>query len=92
MKRSELKYPNVRCEHHSGPDEPGYVVCQHVVDGAAVSHFLGATDKCLGEVLCGPCLAALRSDNTRDDLPLILSCAHGVRDSGWDHVSQASVQ
>lgn len=85
-------FPNVRCDDHPGPDEPGYVVCVHVVRGAAVAHFEPATDKNLGTVLCGSCWELLRIEHTRDDLPLILSCAHGVRNSGWDSPGPRRIQ
>jgi hypothetical protein len=80
---SEPIYPNVRCDAHpDAPDEPGYVVCKHVIGGAPVVHFEPATEKQLGTVLCGKCsMLGLYSEKE-----LVVGCAHLIRESGWDRV------
>lgn len=81
----EPKYPNVRCDNHpDAPDEPGYIVCEHVLRGAAVRDFQPATSKSLGHVLCESCarhVSHLKSDS------LVLGCAHLIRENGWDKMT-----
>lgn len=80
----EHPFPLVECDDHPGIVEPGYAVCIHVVrDGAPVAHFVRATDTALGEVLCIGC--SRESEVSPGNL--LLSCAPGVRESGWDKVT-----
>jgi len=72
------KYPIVACDGHPGEDEPGYIVCQHVLEGSAVSHFEPATSEKLGTVACRICWTNIDIDCFN------LCCAHAVRDHGWD--------
>lgn len=76
------KFPFVRCDAHPGEDEPGYAVCQHVIDGAAVFHFERASETNLGTVICFQCR------NCDHPEVLVLCCAHSVRDAGWDRVDR----
>ena len=46
-------YPNVRCGA-GHPDEPGYVVCCHVLkDGDAIAGWSNPSSEKLGTLLCG---------------------------------------
>jgi hypothetical protein len=86
--KNDPKYPFVRCDAHPGEDEPGYAVCQHVLNGAPVAHYKLANPERLGEVLCAPCGAEWnRPGRVFDVKLLILCCAHSVRESSWDHVA-----
>lgn len=83
---SEPKYPYVRCDAHPGGDEPGYIVCEHVLGGASVAEFQAATIKDIGKVLCHRCVVAVLNCGSLFNLPMVLCCAHSVRESGWDKV------
>jgi hypothetical protein len=93
VNRSEPIFPNVRCDFHPGPDEPGYAVCQHVANGAVKPfHFEPATTKALGSVLCRRCFDVLQTDEGLPESFLILSCAHSVREKHWDTAGAGSLQ
>jgi hypothetical protein len=67
---SPPSYPNVRCV--SGhPDEPGYLVCKHVLRGERVGHFERVRPDRLGIAVCETCRSAEPSKRARS---LILAC------------------
>jgi hypothetical protein len=49
----------VQCGEH-GQAVPGYIVCQHVIEGCAVAHYCEAVPGELGEALCAICHAEAR--------------------------------
>ena len=55
----------VQCDKH-GPDQLGYIVCQHVLSGGAkVAHHLPARPEELGEIFCGECLQISEAGENR---------------------------
>ena len=70
---SEPTYPNVRCAHGAHPDEPGYVICRHIVlEGAEPASIELATREHLGVVLC-----ATPPHFGRDLMVVCAACARG---------------
>jgi hypothetical protein len=49
------KYPFVVCGRGGDHLERSYMVCEHVMRGAKITHLLQATDVEMGEALCGSC-------------------------------------
>ena len=74
-RRSALPFPLVACDTHES--EPGYVVCRHVIDGAAVDEVIAATDADLGQVLC----EKDHSEASVDDAVVV--CASCARERGF---------
>lgn len=73
MKRPEPTYPNVRCAH-GHPDEPGYVVCRHIVfAGENPVHIVLATPTACGEILCG----AHHAGTSDEFVAVCAACARG---------------
>lgn len=71
-------YPNVRCELPWHPDEPGYVVCGHVLAGNLVFTVIPATPTRLGQILCE---TGIHDQTTGDTArPICAACA---RAKGW---------
>ena len=52
-RKSRSVYPNVACDDHD--DRPGYAVCPHVFQGAAVA-FSEPPRENLGVLVCATCL------------------------------------
>jgi hypothetical protein len=86
MRRREPVYPNVRCGF-GHPDEPGYIVCVHVTQGAPIAHLEEPTSSRLGVVCCSACFQTQPHAREKD---LLLTCATCVRSHGWDTMGVAS--
>ncbi len=71
-------YPNVRCRMAGHPDEPGYYVCLHVTEGAAVAYSEAPTSSSLGQLVCS------KTDEYHQPHDFVIVCAHCVRSNGWN--------
>ena len=80
-KRPKPSPPNVRCGRLDHPDEPGYILCNHVKDGREPAANIVPPNpdehsaRGLGEITCG------RQGHTVDELHLC--CASCARTMGW---------
>jgi hypothetical protein len=82
--KTGLKYPNVRCDDHPGLEEPGYMVCVHVISGGeGVGYLERATNETLGVVCCKACWVSRDNGNDFIDTNFVLSCAAGMREKGY---------
>jgi hypothetical protein len=78
-----VKYPMVICSDHPRLEEPGYLVCVHVISGKEVVGYLErATGKELGVVCCKACWISHNNDEPFIIENFILSCAAGLREKG----------
>jgi hypothetical protein len=72
---AKYSYPFLECDEHSGP-QMSYIVCKHVLAGAAPAHIYECSSKEPGEMLCSFCIS--HRDKKLDDCELI--CAgHAAR-------------
>lgn len=76
MKTSKAVHPNVRCMKPEHADEPGYVICVHVIQGVKPGHFFPATPRRMGEIACLPCFKNLTG-------PFVVACAACARANEW---------
>jgi hypothetical protein len=53
----QLNYPMVACDAHPGIREPGYAVCNHVINGTPIGWKNLATKTELGTIACWACYA-----------------------------------
>jgi len=83
--RSKPVYPNVRCGA-GHPDAPGYIVCDHVIEGKAAPDPLRfrppANDK-LGIISCSLSVPAHRRGASSAARYFFPVCANCARLKGW---------